>query len=451
MSPTSTQPQADERTVAPPHSHASSAPTDPVSEVESGPLPGGPRRPYNRPVESGVLARIKELVNWCADDMETLRHFRPDALPFLDTVVQRFYERLLQDPDARAAFPGGAAQVEMQRALLAGWLSDLFLPPYDETYFQKRLAIGTTHVRVGLPQHYMCLGIELVWQELSRLVREASVPDVEAKLRSLHKLLTLDLCIMLSSYKAAYSEQIRVVERSAVEERLTRAEHLAEIGQLAASLAHEIKNPLAGISGAIQIIRDDMHRDDPHLPILGEVLAQIHRLDAAVKDLLLYARPTPPKATDVNVGEVVKRVLTVLAQEPALQRVRVDVDPHLSDIRLHADGGQFEQLMINLLINAAHASYENGIIRVNGSNTGDGARVVVQDAGRGMTPEILRRAFEPFYTTKARGTGLGLSICKRIVETNGGAIHLESSIGAGTKVTMEFIRRRNPNQQSMLP
>ena len=106
---------------------------------------------------------------------------------------------------------------------------------------------------------------------------------------------------------------------------------------------------------------------------------------------------------------------------------------------------------IPLLINAAHASYENGIIRVNGSNTDDGARIVVHDAGRGMTPEILRRAFEPFYTTKARGTGLGLSICRRIVETNGGTIQLESALGAGTKVIMEFSRRRKPNEQSMLP
>ena len=106
----------------------------------------------------------------------------------------------------------------------------------------------------------------------------------------------LDLAVMLESYQESYAEQVRRSERSAVEEKLTRAEHLAEIGQLAASLAHEIKNPLAGISGAIQVFRDTMPHNNPHRPILTEILGQINRLDATVKDLLLYARPLPPKS-----------------------------------------------------------------------------------------------------------------------------------------------------------
>jgi signal transduction histidine kinase len=150
-------------------------------------------------------------------------------------------------------------------------------------------------VQVGLPQQYMFAAMQVVWEELERGIRRQGVKDAAAKLASLHKLLTLELAVMLDSYKQSYSEQIRQTEREAVQERLTEARHLAQIGHLAASLAHEIKNPLAGISGAIQVIRDSMKPNEPHRPILDEVLRQVIRLDGTVKDLLVNARPKPPR------------------------------------------------------------------------------------------------------------------------------------------------------------
>jgi signal transduction histidine kinase len=284
------------------------------------------------------------------------------------------------------------------------------------------------------------LGIELVWQALEERIRSAGVPDAHAKLRSLHKLLIVEFAVMLESYKDTYSEQVRTFERQAVEEKLTRAEHLAEIGQLAASLAHEIKNPLAGISGAIQIIRDAMKPDDPHQPIVSEILGQINRLDATVKDLLHYARPTPPQFTRVPFDDVVTRVLTILRQEPALQRVRIKYGKLTPDTALYGDAAQIEQLLINLILNAAHASDNGGLIHLGIADNGDEVSLTVTDEGRGMTPEVRARAFEPFFTTKAKGTGLGLSICRRIVETHGGDIELESDVGHGTTVTVRLPR-----------
>lgn len=363
-----------------------------------------------------------------------VRSIAVHARPLIPAVVSRFYHELLEHEPSAAILRRGPWQLDDLRRTLETWLTEVFEGPYDETYHQKRRRIGRAHVRVGLPQHFMFVGMALVWRELEQRLRACAPPDLDEKLGALHTLLMLDLGIMLESYKEGYAEEVRDYERSAVEEKLTRAEHLAEIGQLAASLAHEIKNPLAGISGAIQVIRDGMPEDDARRPIVREILGQIRRLDATVKDLLRYARPTAPKVRPVAVDEVVRRVLTVLQEEPALQGRRVKYEPAGEDVTLVADEAQIEQLLMNLLINAAHASKDGAIIRVNTVRSGPSLRLVVRDEGCGMTREALGRAFEPFFTTKARGTGLGLSICRRIAEVHGGTIKLESEVDHGTTV-----------------
>ena len=393
---------------------------------------------YNKRVEFANFEEMKRYVDFSDADAANVASLAPYVRPSIPDIVELFYEVLLRSPSARAVFTGGEAQLSRQRIMLTTWLTELFDGIYESEYYDRRLRIGTAHVRVGLPQQFMCLGMEIVWQAVRSIIQNAKLRDSDHKLDSLHKLLTLDLATMLETYKEAYSEKIRIDERSAVEERLTQAEHLAEIGQLAASLAHEIKNPLAGISGAIQVFRDDLAPNDPRQSTITEILGQIHRLDAAVKDLLLYARPTPPRVADVSLADTIRRVLNILAEEPELQHVEVKFDHHAKDIHIYADRGQIEQLLINLFINAAHASHDGGAIRVNVTHLPDRIRLIVADSGRGMSPEVQSRAFEPFFTTKAKGTGLGLSICRRIVETHGGRVFLESALGRGTTVVVDF-------------
>jgi len=377
-------------------------------------------------------------VGFLAEDAARVQSMAAEAEAIIPRVVDRFYDQLLKDPQARALFPGGGEQIDRQRRALVQWLRSLFKGPYDAGYFLGRSTVGIAHVRAGVPQHYMVTGMEVVWHEFERWARAAKLDDVDTKLRSLHKLLALELAVMLETYKEHYSEAVRHIERTAVEEKLTRAEHLAEIGQLAASLAHEIKNPLAGISGAIQIIREAMDLDDPHRPILNEILGQIRRLDATVKDLLQYARPAPPRLTAISVDQVVQRVLKVLQEEPALQGIRVIREASPAHAIVHADPAQIEQLLINLILNAAHASKDGGTIQVAVKQDAPGVRLHVKDNGTGMTPEVCAAAFEPFFTTKAKGTGLGLSICRRIAEVHGGRIQLESEVGKGTEVVVDL-------------
>lgn len=387
---------------------------------------------------------LDDLSRWLGltdEDVANVRALTPHAVGVIPGVVDSFYATLLQHEDARAVFTGGDAQLRRLHGTLTQWLLDMFQQDHDEEYFRNRERVGAAHVRVGLPQHLMITMMELIWRELDSRLRQERIPNVADRLRSLHKMIHLELALMLESYKEVYSDQVRRVERIAVEEKLTRAEHLAEIGQLAASLAHEIKNPLAGISGAIQIIRDGMDAAHEHFPILTEVMGQIGRLDATVKDLLQYARPSPPKATRVVLDTVVKRLMTVMQEEPALRRIKLRFENSRPDATVLVDEGQLEQLVLNLVINAAHASEPEGVVSIRVERRDERVLLSVCDRGKGMPPEVRERAFEPFFTTKAKGTGLGLTICRRIAEANDGVIDLDSQPGRGTTVTVTFPAR----------
>jgi len=385
-----------------------------------------------------LVAALKRRVGFSDEDTKAIRVFAQYAEKLIPRLVSRFYDQLLSDPEAASVFTGGEAQLARQREALAAWLKRTLAGEFGPTEFRASDRIGKVHVRFGLEQHFMITGMQLIWHEFEAAMREYNPAALEVGGRSFHKLLMLELAAMLESYKERYSAEVRSNERSAVEEKLTRAEHLAEIGQLAASLAHEIKNPLAGISGAIQIMRETMEDDDPHRPVAGAILAQIKRLDATVKDLLEYARPTPPTARATDLDEIVSRVLSVLQEEPALRNAHIECSEPAQDHIVLGDDGHLEQLLMNLIINAAHASDPGGRIHVSVSPGDAMMRLVVEDRGEGMAGDVCAQAFDPFFTTKAKGTGLGLSICRRIVEAHGGRMKLDSEVGRGTRVIVDL-------------
>lgn len=386
----------------------------------------------------GLFSRMKRFIGFTAEDERRVRSLAPILNPVIDEVVERFYGEIRRDDPAKALFGGSEARMNAQEAVLRRWLAELLEGPYDEAHYDRARSAGQTHVRIGMPQHYMFTAMDVIRQEMDRLLGEAGLPTPDPRVGSLHKLLMLELAMMMESYQTDFADRVRATERSAFERKLTRSEHLAEIGRLAASLAHEIKNPLAGISGAIQIIGASMDRDNPHVPIIAEILGQIRRLDAAVKDLLVYARPAPLNVTEVELGKVIRGVLTILREEPSLQDRPVRCDLPAEGLRLFADESQMRQLLMNLLINAADASPAGGAVRVSAAERGGRVWITVRDDGHGMSTEALDRAFEPFFTTKAKGTGLGLSICKRIVEMHRGDMAIESKVGHGTTVTVDL-------------
>ena len=385
-----------------------------------------------------VFLQMKHYLSFTAEDAANLHALAEPLAPCLPRVANRFYEVIRGHPDARRVFTGGDEQIARQHKMLEAWLRGLFEGTYDENHFKNSSRVGRIHVEVRLPQHYMIISMEVVRAELERYLRGLNLPDERAKLASVQKLLALELGAMLEAYRAHYAALIRTRERKAMEEQLTKAEHMAQLGRLAASLAHAIKNPLAGISGAIQVIRGTFPKDTPHREIIDEMLAQIDRLDATVRDLLGYARPRALDRTSVELNELIARVLNILREEPKLRRIRVKHQREGTLPRIMADERQLEQVVMNLLLNAADASNEGDRITITTTCESGGIRMEIQDEGLGMEPDVLARAFEPFYTTKTRGTGLGLPICQQIVDAHNGRMDIESTKHLGTKVVIEL-------------
>lgn len=387
-----------------------------------------------------TFEEMKRYIGFGNEDCVALRGLKSPLGPHLPAVVEAFYGTLLRDSRARAVFtePG---QIDRLRTTLLAWLGELFDGNYDEAYFERRCRIGRAHVRVDLPQHYMFTAMNVIRTRLATLIEELSLPGRRAALEALHKLLDLELAIMNDTYREDLVTRLRAVEQAQYQAQLSRSEHLAAVGELAASLAHEIKNPLAGISGAIQILGGELAEDHPHKEIIAESLRQIDRLDAAVKDLLVYARPRPPVTARVPVDQLLQRALVLLREEPSFRGVRVHCEGVDSGAFVAVDASQVHQVLTNLLINAAHACQHNGTIRCRILPCTGATKITIEDDGIGMPREVLNRAFEPFYTTKAKGTGLGLAICKRIVEAHGGTIALDSEPGRGTRVTIHLPER----------
>jgi signal transduction histidine kinase len=237
----------------------------------------------------------------------------------------------------------------------------------------------------------------------------------------------------------------REVERFHTEQ-LIRAERLASIGELAASVAHEIKNPLAGISGAIQVLADDFPKGDPRRAITDQILHQSERMDKTIRDLLNYAQPLTGEPSPVAINEILDRASFIALPNPARTKVRVHRDFAAGLPRTMADGKHLEQAFLNLILNAVQAMPDGGDLTLRTAlreeQDADGGRVLIEatvaDTGVGIPPQIREKIFSPFYTTRTQGTGLGLSITRKIVEQAGGTISVTSAPGAGTTFTVRI-------------
>jgi two-component system NtrC family sensor kinase len=227
-------------------------------------------------------------------------------------------------------------------------------------------------------------------------------------------------------------------------EQMKRADRLASIGEMAAGIAHEIKNPLAGIAGVIQVIKKDMLVGDQKKAVLDEVLSQVERMDKAVRNLLSFARPPEPKMTLVDINELIGKLLDFLAPQFAKNSILAErrLAPGLPWLTLDPD--LLQQALINIALNAIQAMPEGGkfIVETRANkpfgNAPGSVEIVFSDTGKGISAENLSRIFGPFFTTRQQGTGLGLAITQRIVEQHNGEINVASAPGKGASFTIIF-------------
>jgi hypothetical protein len=225
-------------------------------------------------------------------------------------------------------------------------------------------------------------------------------------------------------------------------EQMERADRLASVGEMAAGIAHEIKNPLAGIAAAITILNDDFPEGDSRREIGNEVLEQVKRLDKTVNDLLYFGKPTEPEPALVDLNVVVKKTLLFASQHRGGKRIEKVIS--LSDALplVKVDPKQIQQIFLNLILNAVQAMPDGGTLTIRSDvrETGGGRHVVVTfaDTGVGIPKQVQAKIFTPFFTTKAQGTGLGLAICHKLVAQHNGSLTVESEEGKGTVFTVEL-------------
>lgn len=224
--------------------------------------------------------------------------------------------------------------------------------------------------------------------------------------------------------------------RVAIETQLREQTALARLGEMAAVIAHEVKNPLAAVRGAIEVIGGRLPAGSKDAGVVKEIVNRIDSLNELMKDLLLFARPPQPKPSLVDIRALVMSTAELLIEDPALKAVRVDIEG--SGPPILADPGLLQIVFLNLLINGAHAMRGQGHIEVSVNISEGACHIAFVDSGPGIAPEILEKVFTPFFTTKSRGSGLGLSTARRLIEAHRGTIDVLCPPGGGTTVTVRL-------------
>jgi PAS domain S-box-containing protein len=222
-----------------------------------------------------------------------------------------------------------------------------------------------------------------------------------------------------------------ITERKQHEQRLRDQAALISLGEMAAVIAHEVRNPLAGIRGGVQLLASALPEESDSSQFIADIVARIDSLNAVIGDLLSFARLRDLKLARIEMSPLLSDVVRSLRYDPAL--VGISWDVHVDDdLAIEGDVDQLRLVFTNLALNAAQATAANGTVTVIARMDGDRSVIEIADEGPGIPTELGDRVFEPFFTTKHRGTGLGLPTAKRIVEAHGGTLTLQPASQRGT-------------------
>jgi signal transduction histidine kinase len=398
-------------------------------------------------------------VNLGEADRAALAELRPLLVENAPAFVAAFYRHLLSFQPTRELL----RDPEVKDRLLGKqreYLLSLADARFDEAFVAKRRLIGEVHERIGLEPRWYLGAYALYTSLLTPIVvaRYAREPQrAAAALAALQKVLFLDAQIAMESYidrqhreleylteelasegrRLAHDYEEQSSELRVTADRARAAEELASVATLVAGLAHEIGTPMGVIQGHAKLLEPAVEGEDARWR-LRTIQEQIARISRIIQALLDMARPRPKRRLPVELAAVLESSLSFVGEKLARREIRVEssIEPVSSIL---GDSERLQQLFLNLLLNAADAMPQGGLLRVRLHRVGEEAQVRVADTGSGIPAADLPRIFEPFFTTKpaGQGSGLGLMVVKGIVGDHDGAIDVKSSPGEGT----EFVVR----------
>lgn len=232
-----------------------------------------------------------------------------------------------------------------------------------------------------------------------------------------------------------------ITEQRVAEELLIKSERLSAVGQMAAGIAHEIKNPLTALKGFVQLMQPS--ENTSHMPTsfyLAVMRDELNRIESIINELLIFAKPAEPRLQPCNCATLVQEVLDLLSPEALLRNIEISVSGLIAPVNMSCDKSRLKQVLVNLIKNAMEAMPEGGNINIDICTAIDNRSISisVQDDGTGISQEQLTRIGEPFYTTKGTGTGLGLMVSRKIIENHHGTLDIQSEVGKGSRVTVRL-------------
>lgn len=379
---------------------------------------------------------IKGYVGFSEADAKHLARFHPCARPHFEAIVAHFYDKVTACPEASAVITGGQAQIDRLKRTMIDWLDSGLAGPHDLEFCQRRRRTGDVHVRIGLPQHLMVTAMSVIRIDLRRVAEQAYADDSAERsevVEALHRWLDMELAIMIEAYRAASEEQLR------------RRARLATIGQLAATIAHDLRNPLSVLDSSLYILRRHVGDDGRLQRHVKRMSEQLGLSNAIISDLLEVARESTPRDQRLDVADLVTEVLDGLTRPDDVQ-VDLDLRPGL---RMRGDRGLLRQALSNLVGNAFIALRERGgRVRIVGRLEGDDVWIGVEDDGPGFPEQILPEVFQPLVTTRPKGTGLGLALVESVARRHGGVATAGNGPDGGARVFMRLPLRGPPQSAS---
>jgi two-component system, sporulation sensor kinase B len=282
-----------------------------------------------------------------------------------------------------------------------------------------------TAIWLGIWPSFIMLSILISWLYFS------NNPLYDIKELTIYVLLFGVIQIIAIGFASMLHEA--VIERRLMKKEMQRAEKLNTLGELAASIAHEVRNPLTVVKGFLQLMKGQEKEKDDNYQYLSLVLSELARAEAIINDYLNFAKPQFEKIERLELSATIFDVISLM--QPLAIKQGVDLDSDLEEeVYLHTDRNQFKQALVNVIKNAIEATDHGGRIDLSLKTVGQDARIIIKDNGKGMTKEQLSRIGTLFYTTKDKGTGLGTLVSLRIIEAMEGRITYRSELGKGTEV-----------------
>lgn len=344
--------------------------------------------------------------------LKSLAEFHPAEVAFFAIIDGQGVYRFHSNPD----LIGTPAENSKFKGVLA-----------SKSLSETRVALGTGetvyefYTPLYLPADTVVLQLDLHTYRADAVVRRAKY-----SMAMLMALLTAGWVLGIFLYRFAAREEQHQRE-------MAQRERLAQMGEMGAILAHEIRNPLAGIKGYAQVI-EKKPEESRNAGFARRIVAEVLRLENLVNDLLAYAGSGAYSMSPVDLGELIAYVTAHVRHEAEQQHVTLARECP-EGLAVLGNRDKLGQVLLNLATNAVQAMPDGGTLSITARESGKRIMCTVSDSGQGISPEHMKRIFEPFFTTKARGTGLGLALCRRIIEEHAGTIAVESTPGKGTLVS----------------